>query len=532
MGYCKWIGLIIAFGIFTESALTSETLNSKPLTGKKLCTVNREPPSEAQKALDREEYEKAEALFRQRLTANPDDEQARTGVIRVLIEENKVDDAQASADAFLKGHPENSAALEAMGEVRFRRGELQTAYDLAIKAVNADPCNARAYLFQSAFEALVAMHAMSRNHRMTAYKLDPEDKVIQAAWISELPHDEQIKAWAEFTSHSERFSEKALTEWKEYLAHAQDYKPDDCRMVSGMPIDKDVSVPLTRIPYSYFAWGLDVELNGKVKQLEVDTSTNGLVLSKRVAASLGLVPGQKVVGAGIGSKGLVNGWVTQIDSVKIGKMEFRNCNVLVLDKESASNDLEGKIGSNIFAKYLLTLDFPAQRLRVGSLPKRPENAARATALGLTPEAAEGNGPRDRYIAPEMQNWSNIYREGRSLLLPTSIGGTSSKLFLIHTGDSNMISTTAAREVTKLSKDPTGMLYTSKGPDKHVMMTGQFTWVFAGIAQKTDRMTAADFSDMSHNYGMEISGYIGSPILSMLVMHIDYRDNLVKFEYHP
>lgn len=528
----KWVGLVflgLGLGLLIQQPLLAQSAGSNSQAQKVACSVNREPASEAQKALDRGEYKEAERLFQQMLIANSTDKQALTGLIRTLIEESKIDDALTRAEEFLTEQPTNTLALETMGEVRFRQGQLETAYNLAKKAVTADPCNARGYMLQGWYEGLVAMNAMSRRHLITAYGLDPEDKAIHAAWIGTLPHDEQIKAWTEFTSHTERFSEKSLASWKEYLSHAQDYKIDDCKIVSGMPIEKEVSVPLTPIPYTYFGRGLDVQLNGKIKRLEVNTFTNGIVLSKRVAASLGIVPGQKIVGAGIGYKGAVDGSIARVDDVRIGNMEFRNCNVVVLDKEAVSDDLEGMIGTNVFAKYLVTLDFPGQRLRVGPLPKRPENAAKAMAIGLTPEAAEGDGPRDRYIAPEMRDWSNVYREGRFLMLPTSIGGSSNRLFLVNTANGNIISTTAAREVTKVSKDPTNVLYTSKGPDKNVMMAGQFTWVFAGVGQKTDRMTSADLTDMSQSFGVEISGYIGAPILTTLVMHIDYRDNLIRVE---
>jgi hypothetical protein len=42
-------------------------------------------------------------------------------------------------------------------------------------------------------------------------------------------------------------------------------------------------------------------------------------------------------------------------------------------------------------------------------------------------------PQDRYIAPEMQSYTRIYRFGHDLLIPTSIGKVPNKLFLMDTG---------------------------------------------------------------------------------------------------
>lgn len=52
------------------------------------------------------------------------------------------------------------------------------------------------------------------------------------------------------------------------------------------------------------------------------------------------------------------------------------------------------------------------------------------------------------------------------------------------------------------------------------------------AGTTPSMTSIDLTTWSHSTGVEMSGVIGAPALFLLTMHIDYRDNLVKFEYTP
>ena len=44
------------------------------------------------------------------------------------------------------------------------------------------------------------------------------------------------------------------------------------------------------------------------------------------------------------------------------------------------------------------------------------------------------------------------------------------------------------------------------------------------------MTAIDMTSISHDAGVEVSGLIGAPALFQVVLHIDYRDNLVWCEY--
>jgi predicted aspartyl protease len=536
MFHCKRVGLVVIGLVslgFTERIGEAQTDGAKPATVRKQCIVNHESPSEAQLALDREEYEKAEGLYKQRLTVDTADEQAHVGLIRTLIEESKTDDARERAEAFLKERPANSLALETMGEVQFRRGELRPAYDLAVKALTVDPCNARAYLLQGKFESLVAMHAMSRQHLMAAYKLDPKDDAIHGAWMNQLPHDERIKALTESVTHTEHFSDKRLARLKEYLAHEQDYKGDDCKMVSAIPADMDAQVPLESImdgPRRFISWGIDVQFNGKRRRLEVDTGASGLLLTKEAAASLNLVRGQKVETGGIGDDGLVTSSIAHVESIKIGGMEFHNCPVRILEKKTAiGQEIDGLIGGNFFAKYLFTLDFPRHRMSLSHLPVRPGEDAK-TVDGSDDEQIVVH---DRYVAPEMKDWSTVFRSGNDLLLPTRIGESTVKLFIVDTGGSiNLISPAAAREVTKVSKDSNSQIRGISGDVKHVLDTGHFTWQFAGMRQQVDRMTAIDTTKISHEVGTEVSGFIGAPVLHVLVMQVDYRDNLIKFEYQP
>ena len=55
-------------------------------------------------------------------------------------------------------------------------------------------------------------------------------------------------------------------------------------------------------------------------------------------------------------------------------------------------------------------------------------------------------------------------------------------------------------------------------------TGKFVADFAGLRLPVNGMNSMDFS---HSGG--IGGFLGYPTLQQLIMHLDYRDNLVLFE---
>jgi len=71
-----------------------------------------------------------------------------------------------------------------------------------------------------------------------------------------------------------------------------------------------------------------------------------------------------------------------------------------------------------------------------------------------------------------------------------------------------------------------------GQVEKVFAAGKFTLAFAGLRLDSPSMTAIDTTKISHGAGMEVSGLIGAPALTLLALHIDYRDNLVWCEYSP
>jgi hypothetical protein len=124
----------------------------------------------------------------------------------------------------------------------------------------------------------------------------------------------------------------------------------------------------------------------------------------------------------------------------------------------------------------------------------------------------------------MKNWTSIYRRGHELLIPTSINGKPAGLFVADTGsDGNMIDLSRAKGFTTTKYS----IYEVMGLSGHTSLseTGGFTVDFAGLRLPVRSMDSMDLS----SFGEGVTGFLGYPTLHQLVMHIDYRDNLVLFE---
>jgi predicted aspartyl protease len=225
----------------------------------------------------------------------------------------------------------------------------------------------------------------------------------------------------------------------------------------------------------------------------------------------------------------------------------------VLEQRSVTGE-DGLIGGDVFAAFLVDIDFPDEKLRLSELPKRPEESPAKIALqterdnsnlpeeGRTEKApgelatnglSPHTGPQDRYIAPEMKSYTQVYRFGHSLLVPTRIGDTPVKLFLLDTGaTSNLISPSTASEVTKVHEDPNMIIKGLSGSVKNVYRADKAVIQFGHLRQENQDLVAVDLTNISDAIGTEASGILGFAMLHFLDIKIDYRDGLIDFSYNP
>lgn len=504
------------------------------------CKVDRAETSAAQKALAREEYDLAAELYGKMKGSAPSE--SRAGTVRVLLAEDKVAEAQGLAEAWVAETPKNAAALETLAEVQLRAGQPTAAYLTAKEAVAADVCFARAFLVYGEFEDMSGYFAFSKRHFEMAHRLAPGDLDIRQAWMATLPKKKRLEEERAALSDESLMNAKDRARLRDSIDHAGDYNRSDCSLATPVQTAK---IPIQRImdgPYRVQGLALDVKFNDKRRRLEIDTGASGLLLSRSAASSLGLTRERQVETGGIGDKGKVATSIAHVASLKIGGLEFHNCVVRILEKSSAL-DIDGLIGGNVFSKFLVSLDFPKSELRLDPLPPRPEEKAETAALKTadsrpeTPGVESGDSVEepvhDRYVAPEMKDWEPIFRVGHDLLLRVSIGEAKNRLFIVDTGaESTLISPDAARSVTKVKGDSEVRIRGISGEVEKVFQTGKFKIHFANLVLPVEAMTAIDTTHISHNAGVEVSGFMGATVLNLLTVHIDYRDNLMKFDYVP
>lgn len=511
------------------------------------CHARTSPMSPGDIAMSHANYAKAEALYADESHAasqpgnqsGPDADRLHAALIRAQIRQSEITDAEKDAVAWSTAQPNNSWALVALAEVRWRQGRTEDAIQTLDSIRTNDYCNAQAHADLAVVYRMRGLYASASRELSTARHMDPIDDDIESDWMRLQSRSVQL---AEVTTYLDRASflsddeRKSLTRWKDQLSRPP---ASGCHLASSVA---STSIPFRGIqngPQAPTFWGLDVSINGTKRRLEIDTGASGLVLNKAAAAALHLEPERRFKSWGIGDNPDVESYVATVKSIKIGDLEFQDCEVQVIDqpREEGMEDEagDGLIGGNVFSQFLLTLDFPGHTLKLDPLPARPDDDAAKTALSLeTGVSSENGAPEDAYHDPSMKNWAGVWRSGHDLIIPVRLNDKGpQKLFIIDTGSQlDFISPEAAREVGKVSKGADVDISGISGKVKKEYTTGPMKLYFGGLIAPNNGLVAIDTSRMGRDAGIEISGFIGAPTLHQLTVSIDYRDNLVHFTFDP
>ena len=540
---------VLLAALLTYPAL-SQTVAEKP-PDPALTSKPADPLNDASHLLRSGKFDAALQAYQRILQQQPKSGDAYVGVIRSYLKLGKLDEAQQTLTK-AKDAGVSSSLQVAEGEVDFRQGKIADAEKLWANVINGGNAEPRAYLGIARVRRAIGMHRTAKGMIDRAHALDPHDPDIQRFWISTLKREARIKYLELYLAGVNDEDAEGHADTQSYIDYlkAREKEPDRrCHLASKVTATETPLVALLLDPQHLRSYALTVALNDHKTKLVLDTGASGLLVDRRVAEKAGITKISDSKVGGVGDKGNVDSYIGYADSIKIGELEFRDCTVEVLKKRSVLGD-DGLIGADVFEDFLVDIDFPNQKLKLTPLP-RPPNAP-APKMSLQTDSGESathnesnqanasandkpSSPdlefQDRYISPEMKTYSPVFRFGHELLVPTKIGGTIMKLFLLDTGAfNNAISPAAAREVTKVHGDSDTIIEGLSGSVKTVYSADKLTLEFGHLKQANEDMTSWDLTKLSEDDGTEISGFLGFVMLHMLDIKIDYRDDLVDFKF--
>jgi predicted aspartyl protease len=545
LGCISWVGR--CFAIFIVIAVCG----AGSLAAAATCNViSAHHPSDAEDAFLHSDYDRAVVLYQVQLQQKPGDTALTAGLAEVLLKQQKVTEAEDLVQKALAQNPQSAVLMVALGEAQYRAGTPWLALATAEASIKLDPCNPQARLLDARLLRLNSYYASAANEISTAHSLDPADPRIRSRWLDTLPMKERITeldAYLAGANGEDPETLKRLHFYLDYLKQQAIEPHKACRLVSTTDTAAIPFANLMRDATHIRAFGLDVKLNDHDARLQIDTGASGLLISRSVADHAGLKQFSRTEVGGVGSQGNKDAYTTFADDIKIGSLEFKDCAVEVLNKGNVV-DSDGLIGMDVFSHFLVTLDYPMRKLLLAPLPPRPNDTSQLkptleTRGNANEDESSGNGsaasspkpaahgPYDRYVAPEMKEWTHVYRIGHDLLLPASLNNGPLKLFIVDTGAfSTTVSPEVAREVTKVHSQDYISVHGISGKVDKVYTADNITFKFANISQRVEDVVAFSTSTLSRNLDTEVGGFIGITALGQMTISIDYRDGLMKFAY--
>jgi tetratricopeptide (TPR) repeat protein/predicted aspartyl protease len=511
-------------------------------------------PSEADDAFLHSDYDRAVTLYQQQLQQKPNDPALTVSLAQVFLRQQKVKDADDIVQRALTQNPRSAPLLTMLGEVQYREGTPWLAGASADAALKLDPCYPQLRLLIARLQRLSSNYASAAKEIATAHSLDPHDPQIRRRWLDTLPLKERIaelEAYLSTGNGDDPEVQKTLHFYLDYLKQQAIQPHKSCRLVSNTETATVPFAPMMRDATHIRAFGLDVKFNDHNARLEIDTGAGGLVISRSVAERAGLKEFSHMEVGGIGSEGRKSAHTAFAEDIKIGSLEFHDCEVEVIEQRNVV-DSDGLIGMDVLSRFLVTLDYPMRKLQLAPLPPRPDDPTPSKPTLETTSSQENDeppvntsgstssapkpaprGPHNRYIAPEMKDWTQIYRIGHTLLLPAALNNTQQRIFILDTGSfSTTISPEVAREVTKVHSTDRITVHGISGKVDKVYTADSITFRFANVSQKILDVVAFATPSLSKNLNMEVSGLIGITALGQMTISIDYRDGLMKFVYDP
>ena len=462
----------------------------------------------AEVAYQQAKYENAETLYRQALLQEPNDPELNIALVHTLLHENRISDALAGANRAAASNPRSGGALTALAEVQLRQGQPWLASQTLDSAAAADPCDARVHLIRSRIFRIDSMYASERAELQAAYQIDPSDPDIHRAWVHIVNPANDIQRIEDSLASSANLDPDIREKAQASANGMMGLLAENSQTCQSAAITAPVTLPLFPAYENIkqiSGYKLAVQFPKSNAKLMVDTAASGLYITRTLAESNGF---QHAAGAPANT--------VQVDSLHLGSLEFRNCMVGVSDTPF-EDGVEGFIGTDVLAPYLITLDFPEAKLVAEPLPRTPDEQKIVL-------------PGDRYFAPDMRSYTPVYHKNQYLLIPVMLNKKDRRLFVLDTGIRlSTMTSEVAHSISNTRLNFTNSVRTVSGSTLQIYRDS-FDLQFANLSlDRQGHILEWNPSAIDQNVGMEVAGMLGFDILHSLVMHIDYRDGLVKFD---
>ncbi len=483
----------------------------------------------AEKALREGEFEAAEKIYRELITKDAQDTDARLGLSYTLYKKRNLRDAFDAAARVIAIEPTSPRAHALLGSALLASGDFLLSIEefrTALSFKQDEPLAIAGLSMVHFYEnrPQIALLGLRR-----AIELEPEEpdyvfNYAQAAARTE-HYREAADAYERFlriaprTDADRRARIRGLIDFLRYLGAQGNLYDAGGADRTVIPFELATSRPI-----------VPVYINGSKKPLRfvVDTGSGMCVVSYAAAERYGV----KAVARGglaraVGGGGRFEIVYGFLNTLRIGEARVSNVPVYLREFHNAQEPVDGYIGLSVLAKYLASIDYGKRemtlvrdnQLRVPQLPSATDSSAPAP----TPEPLPAGVFEVPIRATSSGFWSSAVQ----------VDGITKPLnFIVDTGASISVVATALTQREDMARfvQPTKLrVYGAAGVSEDVLLL-LLPRVSLGT-YKHNYLSAAvlDMEPINETSGFEQTGIIGGNILRFFRVTFDFQRAVVRLE---
>ncbi len=478
-------------------------------------------------------FEQAEKIYRDLLTKDIADKEARLGLSFSLIKQAKLQDAYENAAQVIAADPLSARAFALLGTALLRSGEFQNSVEALFTAVKFNNKESLAIAGLSEIEYFENRSRNAYDGLRRAVALDPMEPdyyVSLARACSRLEYyNEAADAYQHFlevapkTDAERRARIKGLIDFYRYLGTTKIHRN------SGKEI---VTFPIELVNHRPF---VKVMINGKGPlRFVIDSGASLTVLSDKTAEKLGIRPvargGNARAVGGSGSFPIVYGL---LDSLTMGEAKIEAVPIYLRTVHHDPNTPEveradGYIGLSVLSNFAVTIDYQARTMSLDRTPAKVEVAAAPPRDPANPDAAVV--PPPPAPAPNLADGIEIpirSTSGGLASAETQLPGLTRPLnFILDTGATTTVVSKAAvkkhqLESLKLQGEKIRVIGAA-GIEEGVESMGLSTLTVSGLRKNNSRAIILDLEAVNETSGFEQHGILGGDYLEHFRVHLDLR----------
>jgi len=487
--------------------------------------------SKGYRAVRKGDYEEAEKIFRDLISKDAHDNEARLGLSFALLKQRDLQGAYDNAARVLMADPMSARAHALLGSAILGAGEFRLSIEEFKTALALDPNEALAVAGLAMVDFYENRLPLAIPALRKAVAMDPDEpdyvfSLGQAAARSE-KYKEAADSYERFlliapkTDYDRRARIVGLIDFLRYLGRQGSLYVPGGEYRSSIPFEATDNRPI-----------LEIRVNGQKEPLKfvLDTGSGMSVISEQTAKRLGIKPVARgglarAVGGG-GKFEIVYGF---LESLEIGNTKISNVPVYIRRFFDSQLPVDGYLGLSVVAKFLTSIDYGTRRMSLVRQAQTDEVESWTTIR--RPEVLQSLipvAPNDGAIEVPLRTTSSGFLSGE-----VGLDGFNKNVnFIIDTAASiTVISEKLSQEEQLLDLlQPSKMrVFGAAGVTEDVKLL-QLPRLSLGLS-KLEKINAAvlDLEPVNETAGFTQSGILGGNFLRHFRIYFDFARGAMRLE---